>query len=346
MSNVIDKEELWFEEWFQSMVETMKPRALSLELDRDSEDDEANPPNIYCTTNLHQNECFPLLYIQKNPGTFRNQKLFLRIDMSLRTLYEGGSQESECLKHLRKTLSAMHQGSQTQAFFHLKSFSSKITDKKIREVLLSYDVTIIWGEFNHKAINTSIGELRIFLDDPDPWANALLHRTIPSILPTSSARHCKQTLFTSPVESRGDGYRAYGSGQEETYRLDENSRAYEKYHSVIECHDHAPPAFSLLWPHRSLWIYSAIPIREHLIKDIPLHVRYTPVPGTLVFHDEQEREHTLPDTVWNHQDKTMTHTQSGVISYRPIMHMEVKKMMVSCKESESMSAWSLELREL
>ena len=30
MSNVIDKEELWFEEWFQSMVETMKPSVLVL----------------------------------------------------------------------------------------------------------------------------------------------------------------------------------------------------------------------------------------------------------------------------------------------------------------------------
>ncbi len=366
MSHFIDKEESWFTEWFQHMVTIMgssvqQERSAFRELGDHSDTDDA--PTIYCTTNLYQNAQFPLLYIQKNPGVFRNQKLSLRIDMILRTVYEGGSQESLCIMKLRKIMNEVYSCTKTfaQAYFEPKHFSYKITDKKIREVLMSYDAAIFWNatEPIHKReadpnndldiprenalrmpfLPQAISHLKLFLQNPDPWGR----NTARSILPISSARYCKQTLFTAPAVEHF--YTAI-SHQRETYHLNQDPLAYSKYHTIIQCQDHSPPAFSKLVPDQEVWVYSAIPMREEIIGNTPLKLRYCPVPNSILFHDEEEKESALHNNVWDLQGKTITYTRNGIISYTPIMHMKVQKLTLSCKESESIGPWSLELREI
>ena len=370
MSHFIDKEEAWFAEWFQHMVKTMKtsPEQEGSAFQELGENDSGTDgtPSIYCTTNLYQNEQFPLLYIQKNPGLFRNQKLSLRIDMILRTVYEGTAEESRCIMKLRKTMNEVYScpKTSTQSYFETKSFSYKITDKKIREVMASYDVSIFWNAQEHTQINggglnnaleinTEHGlpmpflqlaarHLNLFLQDPDPWGS----NRAKSILPTSSARYCKQTLFTAPPAPSGEQFHTVKTGKRETYNLKEDANAHSKYHGVIQCQDHSPPAFSKLVPDQDVWVYSAIPMREEISKNSPLKTRYCPVPNSIIFHDEQEKETALPNTVWNLGEKTITHTRDGIISYTPIMYMKVQKLTLSCKESESIGPWSLELREV
>ncbi len=366
MSHFIDKEEAWFTEWFQHMVTMMgssmgQERSAFQELGEDSDTDGA--PIIYCTTNLYQNEQFPLLYIQKNPGLFRNQKLSLRIDMILRTVYEGAKEESLCIMKLRKTMNEVYSCTKTftQAYFEPKHFSYKITDKKIRDVMVSYDAVIFWngaeniqsnnGEPNNDVnirtenvlripfLHLTATHLKLFLQDPDPWGR----NDARSILPLSSARYCKQTLLTAPPVEHF--YTAL-SHQRETYHLNQDARTFCKYHALIQCQDHSPPAFSKLVPDQEVWLYSAIPMREDITENTPLKTRYCPVPNTMLFHDEQEKETTLHNTVWHSGDKTITYTRNGVISYTPIMHMKVQKLTLSCKEFESIGPWSLELREI
>ena len=368
--NFIDKEEEWFTEWFQHMVKTMKssPKqdgSAFEELEENSDTDDA--PMVHCTTNLYQNEQFPLLYIQKNPGLFRNQKLSLRIDMILRTVYEGAAEESRCIMKLRKTMNQVYScpKTTTQAYFETKSFSYKITDKKIREVMTSYDVSIFWNaqtnpQINGGGLNNELGlnteyappmpflqlaarHLNLFLQYPDPWGKNPAPR---SILPISSARYCKQTLFTAPPAPSGEYFHTFKTGKKETYNLKEDANAHSKYHGVIQCQDHSPPAFSKLVPDQDVWVYSAIPMREEITKNTPLKTRYCPVPNSMIFHDEQEKELALPNNLWNLGDKTIKYTRDGIISYTPIMHMKVQKLTLSCKESESSGPWILELREV
>lgn len=370
MSHFIDKEEAWFTEWFQHMVKTMasypeQERSTFQESwENDFGTDDA--PTIYCTTNLYQNEQFPLLYIQKNPGVFRNQKLSLRIDMILRTVYEGAKEESRCIMKLRKTMNAVYSCPKTltHTYFETKSFSYKITDKKIREVLVSYDVVVFWNTADHAGgnagarndeggINTESAprmpflqlessHLKLFLQAPDPWGNNQSR----SILPISTARYCKQTLFTAPPAPSGEQFHTVITGKKETYTLNKDANAYSKYHGVIQCQDHSPPAFSKLVPDQEVWVYSAIPMREEIKGSIPLKTRYCPVPNSMIFYDEQEKETPLPNTVWDSGGKTITYERDGIISYTPIMHMKVQKLTLSCKESESIGPWSLELREI
>jgi hypothetical protein len=87
-------------------------------------------------------------------------------------------------------------------------------------------------------------------------------------------------------------------------------------------------------------------MREEIWANQPLKTRYFPVPNSIVFHDEQEQETPLNNTVWNVNDQTITYERDGVITYTPIMHMRVQKLTLSCKESESIGPWSLELREI
>ena len=372
MSHFIDKEEDWFTEWFQHMVKTMasspEPEGSAFqELGENGSGTDGAPP-IYCTTNLYQNEQFPLLYIQKNPGVFRNQKLLLRVDMVLRSVYEGAYEESRCLMKLRKTMNQVYSCSKTktQTYFETKNFSYKITDKKVREVLVSYDAVILCNvpgkegdspvlqsdapETNPLEINTQRAQqpfvplaethLKLFLQNPDPWGE----KRVRSILPPSTARYCKQTLFTVPPS--GEYFYTAKTGKKETYTLNNEVNAQPKYHGVIQCQDHSPPAFSKLVPDQEVWLYSAIPMREEIWANQPLKTRYFPVPNSIVFHDEQEQETPLNNTVWNVNDQTITYERDGVITYTPIMHMRVQKLTLSCKESESIGPWSLELREI
>ncbi len=367
MSHFIDQEETWFTAWFQHMAKTMasspEQEASAFQPLGGNDSGTHGAPTIYCTTNLYQNEQFPLLYIQKNPGVFRNQKLSLRIDMILRTVYEGAKEEASCIMKLRKTMNEVYSCPKTftQAYFETKSFSYKITDKKVREVVASYDVVVFWNAVDHRMpladgphyegeINTDLvqpmsflqmaSHLKLFLQAPDPWKSTPAR----SILPISSARYCKQTLFTATPS--GEQFYTVKTGNKKTYNLKDDANAVPKYHGVIQCQDHAPPAFSKLVPDQEVWVYSAIPMREEITANSPLKTRYCPVPNSMIFHDEQEKEIPLPNSVWDAGNKTITHTHDGVISYTPIMHMRVQKLTLSCKESEAIGPWSLELREV
>ncbi len=158
MNNALDKEDLWFQEWFKVFSQCMglgekkgenqgDSSAFEEEMPiKNSENAPSSEPALLCVTSLYQQECFPYLYIQKNAGVLRNQRMLLTLTMILRTHYEGAEKESLCLKKIRSAMVKPFSGvkTNTKGYFQEKTMTPKITDKKMREVALVYDARILW----------------------------------------------------------------------------------------------------------------------------------------------------------------------------------------------------------
>jgi hypothetical protein len=186
-------------------------------------------------------------------------------------------------------------------------------------------------------------DLKIFLQDPDPWARQSSQPKPLSILPLGSARYCKQSMFTSDP---GSTFYPPHSNEVKTYALDQDLDAHKKYVSIIECEDHYPLAYDKIWPNTPVWLYSTLRMMVQCIANSPIHLNHSPVPNSLIFHDLEGGEIYLDDSVWNPSTNQAEHKESGFISYAPILKMGVQKITLCSKEWEACSTWKLELREI
>jgi len=185
-------------------------------------------------------------------------------------------------------------------------------------------------------------DLKIFLQDPQPWSN--MGKQVDSILPRCTSRQCKQTLFTVDPQSPQVFYPP-NSNQEKTYRLNEERQSDRIYRSVIECDDAYPLAYQDVWPNTPVWIYSTVRMMVVCSKKKPIKVLHTPVPGSFLFHPDDGNEEALNDSIWDNNTQKIKHTQSGFISYCPVLCMIVQKLTLCSKEWESAATWKLELLE-
>lgn len=186
-------------------------------------------------------------------------------------------------------------------------------------------------------------DLKIFLQDPDPWSPEVKRRRVPSILPPGSARYCTQTLRTQePLET----FCPPGSQELKTYALHGDVNAFKRYTCLIEGKDHYLPAYAGLWPRTILWIYSAVRMMVLCEGDTPLPLAHVPLPESMIFHHGTGQEEFLPDGAWNPAKKTLLWGESGFISYVPILKMRVQSMTLSSQEGEALSPWTLALEEV
>jgi len=150
MTYALEKEEAWFKGWFDFMVQHTKKSVGEESAFDEGSDDEKNAKkndfSLMCVTTLYQQESFPMLYIQKNKGFMRNQKMVIEMQMILRTNYEGRNHEASCLQKIASILGKPYEGvdAKTIAHFEPKSIAYKCSDKKVREVVLAYDARIVW----------------------------------------------------------------------------------------------------------------------------------------------------------------------------------------------------------
>lgn len=147
MTHSMEKEEIWFKEWFQFMVrQTKKINPAEDSASEEDQDNQKEDFSLMCVTTLYQQECFPMLYIQKNKGFMRNQKMVIDIQMILRTNYEGRNHEASCLQKIASILRKTYVGeiAKTTTYFVPQSIAHKCSDKKTREVVLTYDARIVW----------------------------------------------------------------------------------------------------------------------------------------------------------------------------------------------------------
>jgi hypothetical protein len=192
-------------------------------------------------------------------------------------------------------------------------------------------------------MNTTASDLRIFLDDPDPWAKGAGKGYVHSILPVGSARNCRQTLAALDMP---DIFYPLEHGAEKTYALHGDVMAHKKYTVTIECQDAYPPAYDNLWPQKMVWIYSSVRMMVMHDPDKPAVLSRMPVPNTFIFHNKQGGEQVLPDTIWEYTSQKITWDQAGFISYAPILKMGVQSMTLCAKEWEAASTWKLNLKEV
>jgi hypothetical protein len=134
MKEPFEKEALWFQHWFHflatnALEEVNLPKLFN---------EENNPVRLHCVTSLHQQETFPLLYVQKGMARLLNQRLFMDITLLLRTHYEGTSQETYWLNILRSVMEKPYacEKTGTIAHFQRNETKQKVTDKKIREIAI------------------------------------------------------------------------------------------------------------------------------------------------------------------------------------------------------------------
>ena len=150
MMHCIQKEEAWFQEWFDFMVKhtqkTNPTDGAEKSIFDEGKEDQKEDCSLVCVTTLYQKECFPMLYIQKNKGFMRNHKMVIDIHMILRTDYEGRSREASCLQKIASILRKPYVGAETKTntLFVPQSMTYKSGDKKIREIVLAYDARIVW----------------------------------------------------------------------------------------------------------------------------------------------------------------------------------------------------------